>query len=144
MAVADLVGAELTRTDLARAETEVGAERTQPARHAAALTTVPAGPVGVDAVWIGTASDCPVRCRGHPGLDEHRRKARLLADDVDHATLPGHAPTALLALPPLDHARLTRGQALPRLTRRRMRARLLLAVGTAVATGTALRRLASR
>jgi hemerythrin superfamily protein len=41
-------------------------------------------------------------------------------------------------------ARLTRGQAMPRLTRRRMRARLLLAVGTAVAAGTALRRLASR
>ncbi len=38
-------------------------------------------------------------------------------------------------------ARLSRGETMPRLTRRRMRARLLLAVGTAVATGTALRRL---
>ncbi len=40
--------------------------------------------------------------RGQPGLDEHRRSARLLADDVDHATLPDRAPTARLALPPLD------------------------------------------
>ncbi len=80
-------------------------------------------------------------------------RIKPLSPTRSHPLAPSRPPANRVIVPltaRLDRARdtvaarLTRGEALPRLTRRRSRGRLLAAVVTGVAAGAGLRRLASR